>query len=85
MDKIMYINSTKNIQHNKKADNSKESRTIFSWLYDFYRLNMEQQIQSRPKNKAGKKKTHIVKTQLMVNNCDIIILKAGHKKKQTEL
>ena len=46
----------------------------------------EQQI-PRPENKrrkktyySGKKKRHTVKTQLMVNNCGIIIHKTNHKK-----
>ena len=47
----------------------------------------EQQIQSRPENRrrrkahySGKRKRHTVKTQLMVNNCGIIIHKTKHKK-----
>src|SRR3954447_1784023 len=53
----------------------------------FHRLYIEQQIPTRPVNNnrrkmfySGKKKRHVLKTQLLVNNQDLIIHKTGYKK-----
>ena len=86
----MLTYTSKNIQHNKKAENTRRgSRMILSRrLSCFYRLYIEQHIprpvNTKRKRKAyysGKKKRHTaVKTQVMVNHRSIIIHKTGHKK-----
>ena len=85
----MLTYTSKDIQYNKKAENSTRSRTILSRrLSCFYRLYIEQHIprpvNTKRKRKAyysGKKKRHTaVKTQVMVNPRSIIIHKTGHKK-----
>jgi hypothetical protein len=86
----MLTYTSKDIQHNKKAENTRGSLTILSRrLPCFYRLYIEQhiprQVNTKRKRKAyysGKKKKHTaVKTQVMVNHrSSIIIHKTGHKK-----
>ena len=81
----MYTNSTKDIQNNKEAKNTRGSRKIFSRSYGFYRFT-EQQIPRPVDNKrrkmyySGKKKRHTIKNQIMVNNRGYIIHKSNYKK-----
>jgi len=82
----MLADSSKNIQHNQKIENTTRSREIFSRVYCFYQFYIEQQI-PRPTKKrkrkayySGKKKRHTVKTQFRVNKNGIIIQKTSKKK-----
>jgi hypothetical protein len=61
-------------------------------LFVFHRLYIEQQIPTRPVNNnrrklfySGKKKRHVLKTQLLVNNQDLIIHKTGYKKGRRDM
>ena len=82
----MRANSAKDAQNNQKAAHTiEEVERHFPGFIAFTDCT-EQQI-PRPENRgrrktyySGKKKRHTVKTQLMVNNCGIIIHKTNHKK-----
>jgi catabolite regulation protein CreA len=82
----MCTHSTENISNNKEAKNVR-SREIFSKIFSFYRLYIEQQIprlvdkNRRKMYYLGRKKRHTVKNQLTVNNRGFIIHKANHHKK----
>src|SRR3954454_2112762 len=80
----MLANSSKDIQHNKEAENSKVETHFPSFLS--FIDSTEQQI-PRPKNKQRRKicysgkRMHTVKTQIMVNNrSGLIIHKTDHEK-----
>ena len=83
----MRANSAKDAQNNQKAAHTREeAEKHFPGFLSFIDCT-EQQIQPRPENRrrrktyySGKKKTHAVKTQLMVNNQGLIIHKTKHKK-----
>ncbi len=82
----MCTDSTKDIQNNKEAENSRSSREIFSRLYGFLKYGTEKQI-PRPIDKnrrkifySGKKKRHTVKNQITVNNRGFILHKVHYKK-----
>ena len=81
----MFTYSSKDIQYNKKAENTKEVEQYFPGFLSFID-STEQQI-PRPVDKRKRKHTIrerrkdiLLKTQLMVNNHGIIIHKSNHKK-----
>ena len=81
----MCTNSTKDIQNNKEAKNTRGSREIFSRLSCFYRFHRTTDTKTYDKNRrkifySGKKKRHTVKNQITVNNRGYILHKIGYKK-----
>ncbi len=83
----MCTTSSKDIQQNKKVENARGSREIFSRLSSAFTDFTEQQIprpvdeERRKMYYSGKKKRHtIVKNQITVNNRGYILHKVGYKK-----
>ena len=79
----MLVNSSKDIQHNKEAENSTKLKSIskLSVLHRFYRTTIPgPKNKQRRKKYHSSKKMHTVKTQIMVNNPGFIIHKTDHEK-----
>ena len=82
----MLTYTSKDIQHNKEAENAEEVEKYYPGFLAFIDSTEQQQI-PRPVDKkrrkifySGKKKKHTIKNQLMVNNRGYILHKVGYKK-----